>query len=1687
MIPHDRKATFKYIRTACIAAVALAAGQLFAGPYDNTTTAPGTRIVNRATLDYKVQGIAQDQITAEAAITVQAFPSVGTLRAVRYTPAGASAESVTFPAAEFAFDVNGRSGFAPVAKPRDVSRLQGGVVPVPGQIPVTDADRIYPGMPIFYILDDAGLNYDNSAIDTVDVALSDVVTGDREVIRFYETEPDSGRFTAWVNTSANPATQGDGVIQTRPLSRIEAVYTDPFSIERRLEDDVIVGPVDPYGFIFDSATGAPIDGIAVTIIDESTGQPARVYGNDLSSVYPATVVTGSTVTDSAGETYALAPGEYRFPFVDIGTYRFEISEPGAYAFPTEVDEATLQGLPGGPFILEPGSQLMPFDVVPGPPIQIDIAGDRRGLIDVQRFGSASVIEAGEFIEYTAEITVTESGLIDIRDSLPFGVDIEDASLRINGMPVDAYLQENGRSFRIDDFPATAGRKITLTYVAQSSIGAVPGDRITTRTDVSSERLLSAYDTHDLEIEAPFDLDDMAIVGDVTVGACGKEPETMNLSGIRIFLETGDYAITDADGRFSFRDISYRDHVVQIDELTLPLGARAVLCESNVRNAGNPISQFIDVAPGMLGRAEFRIVFDDPVLQEQAEEQRGLPSLSEVTGHPAKDGIVKARVDDDFMPIAARVPDFDQAWLELQPASSPQGLLSPRDGELPERSSIEIRVLRKDAHRVALRVNGELVPSVHREKSLSSSTTALNVDRWKGVGINEGRNSVELEITAPDGTVVRQTREVLYATSFDEVSIVAESSRLETDGRSTPMVKVQMTGHDGIPLRPGTKVSVSVNDPFTFEPEGGRRRSMDGTEKAPSRTTSVTVGQDGIATLVLSPVLYPDTAVLTFPRRSSEDPAVVEARITAAERPWVLVGIAEGSYAQGQIAKHMRRPGDLGTLDDNLRGRVAFFAEGIIKGEWLLTLRYDSAAGGTDEFFGIDPDKDYIVYGDRSTQGNAAESRFPLYLRLKREDAELLIGDFQARINTRLLDVDRRVSGMRVEYEGENFRVMAFGAEVEQQFVVDRIALNGTSGPFKLTSGGIVKNSETVRVLTVDRNDATEELNEEALSAGVDYVLDQNSGKIFLRRPVPAFTAEFDRNVLVVEYETDRDVEKGLLLGARAEVDVVEDLTIGASLLRAESLDGNNVDANVVQADITYRATENLTLSAEAMQVEKSSPMGRSTGRAGELRLTYEVEGTSFEAYVKTRRGATALDAALTGDNVDITAATLSHRIGDVDIEGEATDDGLYIESEVALERNHTLDEDRQRANLLMTRKRNGLSYGAGFEYNAFDGTDKMGRALNGLVKLGWTSENGKTEIEASLSKSLKVEGEGVLTDALLIDASHEVNDTLSLFASFGVASEAGESDQSTAASLGFTLAPWEGGEITAGLVRAQSEGRSGSAACLGARQQFTVSEGTVLTFGMDAQQDLGSGELPLGSAVGNPFIQEAFTSASVGLRKTADTWSAGAELAYSVSETSRGGSLRVSADGELTEEWSIGGEALLGFTEEDGVEEQDLRIRVGAAHRGEDRAPITILQIETDFDKDGDRKVYGSVNHHRYIGDDASLNLRAAAKWQRQNFSGFAFEDTTTFLGAEYRRDLNEKFDFGVHGSLMNSARKGQTTSSYGVSVGATPFKNGRINVGYNFAGFRDPDFSSNGYTDKGAYIEFKVKVDQNSFRELFR
>ena len=82
--------------------------------------------------------------------------------------------------------------------------------------------------------------------------------------------------------------------------------------------------VDPYGLIFDSRTGAPINGARVRLIDATSGSAATVVGDDGVSSYPSEMLTGSPVTDGGGTVYTLPAGVFRFPLVAPGSYRLEV-------------------------------------------------------------------------------------------------------------------------------------------------------------------------------------------------------------------------------------------------------------------------------------------------------------------------------------------------------------------------------------------------------------------------------------------------------------------------------------------------------------------------------------------------------------------------------------------------------------------------------------------------------------------------------------------------------------------------------------------------------------------------------------------------------------------------------------------------------------------------------------------------------------------------------------------------------------------------------------------------------------------------------------------------------------------------------------------------------------------------------------------------------------------------------------------------------------------------------------------------------------------------------------------------------------------------------------------------------------------------------------------------------------------
>ena len=284
-----------------------------------------------------------------------------------------------------------------------------------------DTSIAHAGDPIFLRVADADRNLDGAVVETVDVRVAARSTGDSEVVRLSETGPNTGVFVGYIGTNAGAA-PADCALQVERNTELDATYVDPTDSSDAAQADALV---DPFGLVFDSQTGAPIDGARVRLIDTATGLAASVFGDDGVSRYPSEMVTGQLVTDQGGTQYSLPAGVFRFPLVAPGNYRIEIVPPGNFSFPSQRTVADLQTLPGAPFRLQPGSFGQPFVVTLAPAVAVDVpldpAGD--GLV-LRKTAGQQIATTGDFVQYTLTLQNTsESGTfnaVQIIDRLPAG-------------------------------------------------------------------------------------------------------------------------------------------------------------------------------------------------------------------------------------------------------------------------------------------------------------------------------------------------------------------------------------------------------------------------------------------------------------------------------------------------------------------------------------------------------------------------------------------------------------------------------------------------------------------------------------------------------------------------------------------------------------------------------------------------------------------------------------------------------------------------------------------------------------------------------------------------------------------------------------------------------------------------------------------------------------------------------------------------------------------------------------------------------------------------------------------------------------------------------------------------------------------------------------------------------------------
>lgn len=593
---------------ACAQRLAFAAMALFAfaaAPQAVTAAV----ITNTASAQYEVivgdPPIVQPSNTTQLTTGISPSPAVVTFW--QYAPPG-TPNDVSYLVDGGEYD-SGGGVFLPLARPHT---LRGNPIPTAGPVPLREAEVYHAGEPVFITLTDANRNLDPLSREIIELDVT-TSTGDSERLRLVETGPDTGIFAAVIQSEdpSRPVTDNDGRLSLDVDQQVDAFYTDPFYPDDQAQDRALV---DPFGRVFDSGTGNLLDGVTVTLVNADTGLPARVYGDDGVSAFPATLTTGGTYTDSSGRIYRLPAGSFRFPFVEPGNYRFVVTPPAPYTAPSIVPAGSLPpGPPADPFVIDPaGSYSGVFEVVPGPALMIDIPVDPPQLAStllLQKQASVDEASVGDFVRYGLSLQNRSSLAATnalITDVLPQGLRYEAGSLRVNGVKVaDPAIAADGHTMTIAVGTLTAGATATASYVVRVVAGGRNRDAVNRARAVEDGGAFSNDALASVRIRDVLMSGAATIIGRVVESPCDTEWEKLKgVPNVRLMMEDGTYVTTDRDGLYHVEGVRPGTHVVQIDLATVPEGYEPVSCIANTRFANRAFSQFVELEGGALWRADF---------------------------------------------------------------------------------------------------------------------------------------------------------------------------------------------------------------------------------------------------------------------------------------------------------------------------------------------------------------------------------------------------------------------------------------------------------------------------------------------------------------------------------------------------------------------------------------------------------------------------------------------------------------------------------------------------------------------------------------------------------------------------------------------------------------------------------------------------------------------------------------------------------------------------------------------------------------------------------------------------------------------------------------------------------------------------------------------------------------------------
>jgi uncharacterized repeat protein (TIGR01451 family) len=1289
----------------------------------------------------------------------------------------------------------------------------------------------------------------------------------------------------------------------------------------------------------------------------------------------------------------------------------------------------------------------------------------------QKSTATAIAAAGDFVAYTltVENVADDDTVPDLRtvDTLPAGLRYQPGSTLVNGAgAADPEVSADGRSLAFRTGPLAPGARVTIRYVVEVTVAA-RGRRLVNAAQAFGPDGSGSNVAH-ATIQFTEDLfrRRAIVLGRVVEGDCATPAAgAPGVAGVRVYLEDGRYATTDVDGKYHFEDIAPGSHVVQLDTVTIPATHRALACADRVRHAGRAYSQFVDLRGGALWRADF-------VLERIAEAGGATAAAVEPAATNRK----------AFAPAAAPAIDVES----LAPGTD---WVLPAAGEVPAIPSIKVAIRHRPDERIELRVNGIPAHLLNFDGVTLNDAHSVALSRWRGIDLKDGDNRLLAVVRGADGAeTARLERRIHYAGGAVRAELVREASQLVADGRTRPVIALRMTDTHGRTARPGTQGAWRVGAPYRswWEVETLHENKL---IAVGNREPTFGVDEDGLARLELEPTTQAGTAtiLLRFNERHAQE---IRVWLEPAARDWILVGIAEGTAAYETISDNLQSAEAAGFEDGySSDGRLAFFAKGVVKGEYLLTAAYDSdrdTGEAEHRLLGVvDPERFYTLYGDATEQRFEAASTEKLYLKIERRQFAALFGDYETGLTvTELARYSRTMNGFKVDSAGERFGYTVFAAESEQGFVRDELQGDGTSGLYRLTRRPPVINSDKLRIEVRDRFHSERVLESRPQTRYLDYDIDYLGGTVFFKRPVPSRDADFNPVIIVAEYEVLGGGDQQWTAGGRAALRSADDrVEVGASLIHEGAAAG---DSGLAGLDLRWQIDEATRLRAEVAGSDSDDP---ARGDAGAwLAELVRVDG--------------ALDARVYAREQDEDFG-VGQQMGSERGTRKFGADGRYrlgehylVEGEAWRQTMLASGAERDAVAVAVRRESADHALGAGMRHVADSGlangdTESQVGYVSGRVDL----LDDRVTLRATQEAALGGHDSSVDYPARsLVGIDYHWRPGSTLFAEYEHAEGANLDVDMT--RVGLRTSPWARAQLQSSMTQEATEYGPRVFANLGLTQGWQVSERWGVDLGVDQSQTIRGPDLepfnpqaPLASGT----LADDFTSVFAGAQYRSELWTF----------TSRAETRQADAEDRVLLSAGFYREPVAGhafsmatqLVDSDfatGVETQAETVQLSWAHRPADGEWIVLDRLDLKrFSQDDatssleSSRIVNNLNANRLLDARTQLGLQFGGRYVKSSFDGERYSGFSALLGADLRRDLNARYDAGLHTTALRSFESGVSDFSVGVDVGMTVAQNIWISAGYNFTGFRDDDCSASRYTAQGLYIRFRVKADQDTVRDL--